>query len=65
MRLQLIDRVIPHIQEGKPAAHLVINENEWPVFKSLNLLSAKPMVYVCNVNVCIKSNDHGIIVTFI
>lgn len=45
----LIDRLSPHIEEGKPANTFSLDDDEQPLLKSLNLLSSKPMLFACNV----------------
>lgn len=45
----LIDRLQPHLDDNKPAITLKMNEDEQDVLKRLCLLSAKPVLYACNV----------------
>jgi GTP-binding protein YchF len=45
----VVEKVLPLLREGKPARMTVLVEEEKPIFKSLQLLTAKPVVYVCNV----------------
>ncbi len=49
--LTVIDKVLPALREGKPARTTLglMSEDEIPVFKGLQLLTSKPVVYVCNV----------------
>lgn len=47
--LDLLMRLKPLLAEGKPARMLDIAEDEKPRFKSLQLLSSKPVLYACNV----------------
>ena len=44
----LLDRLIPHLNEGKPANLLEMDEDERARIKSFCLLSSKPMLYACN-----------------
>jgi ribosome-binding ATPase YchF (GTP1/OBG family) len=44
------------LEKGLPAGQVLLTEEEWPVFKQLNLLTAKPMMYLCNVSVCKEIN---------
>jgi ribosome-binding ATPase YchF (GTP1/OBG family) len=37
------------LDKGKPAREVAITAEEWPIFRTLNLISAKPMIYLCNV----------------
>lgn len=47
--VDLIDRLTPHIEAGKPANTFPIDDDEQPLLKGLNLLSSKPMLFACNV----------------
>jgi GTP-binding protein YchF len=47
--VDLIDRLMPHIEAGNPANTFVADEDEVTLLKGLNLLSAKPMLFACNV----------------
>tara|TARA_X000000368_G_scaffold320439_1_gene257669 strand:+ start:227 stop:1330 length:1104 start_codon:yes stop_codon:yes gene_type:complete len=47
--LDLIERLIPHLNDNKPAITLSMNEEEISVIKRLCLLSAKKVLYACNV----------------
>ena len=47
--LSLIDRLVPHLNENKPAITLSMTEDETTVLKRLCLLSAKKVLYACNV----------------
>lgn len=42
-------KVLPLLQEGKPARLTQISKEEAKTFKELHLLTAKPVLYVCNV----------------
>jgi len=45
----LLEKVIPHLNAGKPANLLVLDELEQAMLKSFFLLTAKPELYACNV----------------
>jgi len=45
----LVDRLLPLLNEGKPANTLEAAEEERPLLKTLCLLSAKPALYAANV----------------
>ena len=45
----LIDRLLPHLNETKPAITLDMSDDERVVLKRLCLLSAKRVLYACNV----------------
>jgi GTP-binding protein YchF len=47
--IELIDRLIPHLNENKPAITLKMTDEEHIVLKRLCLLSAKKVLYACNV----------------
>ena len=47
--LSLLERVIPHLNAAKPANTLPVHEDEAKRLKLLQLLSAKPVIYACNV----------------
>lgn len=48
--LVLIDRSLKAIEEGKAARSIALTHEELPFFKQLQLLTGKPVLYVCNVN---------------
>ncbi|MBK5199857.1 MAG: redox-regulated ATPase YchF, partial [Methyloceanibacter sp.] len=48
--LELVERVLPLLREGKPARFAAVSDDERAVFKGLGLLTSKPVVYVCNVD---------------
>jgi ribosome-binding ATPase len=45
----LIDRLMPHIEAGKPANTFSSDDDDREQMKGLNLLSGKPMLFACNV----------------
>lgn len=47
--LALTERLIPHLDTGKPAATLEMSPEEKAVLPTLFLLSAKPSIFACNV----------------
>ena len=46
----LVERVLPLLREGKPARLASVAEDEMPLFRALGLLTAKPVLYVANVD---------------
>jgi len=44
----LLERLVPHLDEGKPANLLDLDDDEMIRLKSFSLLSSKPMLYACN-----------------
>lgn len=49
-QLDLIEKVLPLLKEGKPARLLEVSEEEKPLLRQLQLLTSKPVLYVCNVS---------------
>ncbi len=47
--LGLVERALVFLREGKPARLVERSSEEEKAFKALNLLTAKPVLYVCNV----------------
>lgn len=47
--LDLLQRLEPHLNEGKPANLLEVDDNEGKILKLFQLLSAKPVLFACNV----------------
>lgn len=49
VQLALIDKALELLREGKPARMASISQEERSAFDALQLLTAKPVLYVCNV----------------
>ncbi|MGD9806908.1 MAG: redox-regulated ATPase YchF [Hyphomicrobiaceae bacterium] len=49
-QVALMDKVLVLLREGKPARHAAVTPDEEPAFNALQLLTAKPVLYVCNVD---------------
>ena len=47
--LSVIEPVLAALKDGKPARHIVVPDELKPVLKSLQLLTAKPVLYIANV----------------
>lgn len=47
--LALLQRLEPHLNESKPANILEVDEKEAKILQHFQLLSAKPVLYACNV----------------
>jgi ribosome-binding ATPase YchF (GTP1/OBG family) len=47
---QLWDRIHNQLDEGRPARTLEFSFEETPYLKTLPLLTAKPIIYVCNID---------------
>jgi ribosome-binding ATPase len=50
VQLALIERILPALQAGRPARLLELGPDERARLSALQLLSAKPVLYVCNVD---------------
>lgn len=50
MEMALLERLKPILEEGKPARTLEVSEDESLLLKGYNLLTAKPMIYVANLD---------------
>jgi ribosome-binding ATPase len=48
-QLAVMEKALEPLREGRPARTAVITAEERPIFLALQLLTAKPVVYVCNV----------------
>jgi hypothetical protein len=48
--LGLLERVLPLLRDGKPARLAEVSDEERPLFRTLGLLTSKPVLYVCNVD---------------
>lgn len=48
-QVALIERLKPHLNEGKPANTFELAEEELPRLKRLCLLTSKPVIFACNV----------------
>ena len=46
--MNLSNKLVPHLSAGKPVKDLIVNEKEKLILKNLNLLSAKPILYIIN-----------------
>ena len=48
--VDLIDKLLPHLNEGKPALTLELSDDEQLTLKEFTLLSAKKTIFACNVS---------------
>lgn len=46
----LLDKILPHLEDGKPARSLSLTEEEAALTKTFGLITLKPVLYACNVN---------------
>jgi ribosome-binding ATPase len=49
-QLDLVQRVLPLLRDGKPARMAQLKDEERKTFEGLNLLTSKPILYVANVD---------------
>ena len=57
--IALIDRLLPHLNENKPAITLDLSDDERVALQRLCLLSAKRVLYACNVAETDLADDSG------
>jgi GTP-binding protein YchF len=50
LALALCERLVPHLDQGKPARSLVVEEKEKDILRDMQLLTGKRMFYVANVD---------------
>ena len=50
MEMELLAKLKPCLEEGKPVRSLELTEDEQALMKMYNLLTAKPVIYVCNLD---------------
>lgn len=48
--VELIDKLLPHLNEGKPALTLELTDDEQKLLKEFTLLSSKKTIFACNVS---------------
>ena len=48
--LTVVDAGLAVLSEGRAARHAKVEPEDWPRFKQLQLLTSKPVLYVCNVD---------------
>lgn len=48
-KVAFVEGLMAHLLEGKPARSYVVEEDDQPIYDELYLLTAKPVLYVCNV----------------
>jgi GTP-binding protein YchF len=58
-QLALIDKALELLREGKPARLASITAEEEPAWLGLQLLTSKPVVYVCNVDEASAANGNA------
>lgn len=48
--LSIVEKVLKALEAGLPARSVTATDDELPILQGLHLLTAKPVLYVCNVN---------------
>ncbi|MDF1686625.1 MAG: redox-regulated ATPase YchF [Parvibaculaceae bacterium] len=59
LAIDLINRALVPLRNGKPARQTEIAEDEMKAFIGLNLLTSKPILYVCNVDEASAENGNA------
>ncbi|MFT6489716.1 MAG: GTP-binding protein YchF [Parvibaculaceae bacterium] len=59
LAIDLINRALVPLRDGKPARQTEIAEDEMKAFIGLNLLTSKPILYVCNVDEASAENGNA------
>ena len=54
----LLEKILPALEEGQSVRSLEFNEDEFKLLKSMQLLTSKPVLYVANVNENGFSENH-------
>lgn len=45
----IVEKLLPHLNEGKPAVTLALSDDEQKIVREFFLLSSKPTIFACNV----------------
>ena len=61
VQARLLDEVAKLLEDGQPARMLAVDEDDARAFRMLQLLTAKPILYVCNVDEgsAAEGNEHS------
>ncbi|MDX2158303.1 MAG: redox-regulated ATPase YchF [Hyphomicrobiaceae bacterium] len=59
-QVALMDKALVLLREGKPARLAAVTPEEEPAFRALQLLTAKPVLYVCNVDEASAANGNAL-----
>lgn len=46
----MLERLIPHLEEGKPLRGLELNDDDMAIVKNFHMLTVKPTMYIANVD---------------
>jgi ribosome-binding ATPase len=55
----VMEKILVKLRDGKPARTTEITAEEMPIFKGLQLLTSKPVLYVCNVEESAAANGNA------
>jgi ribosome-binding ATPase len=58
-RLELLDRVLPLLEAGRPARSLGLGDDDRALLAGFHLLTAKPVLYICNVDETAAGTGNG------
>ncbi len=58
-QLAVMEKMLVPLREGRPARTADITPEEQPTFRGLQLLTSKPVVYVCNVDEACAANGNA------
>jgi hypothetical protein len=50
VRAKLLEKLKTHLDNGLPVRSCELNEDEWPLIREFGLISAKPVMFIANVN---------------
>ncbi len=59
LAIELINRALIPLRDGKPARQTEVSDDERAAFVGLNLLTSKPVLYVCNVDEASAENGNA------
>ncbi len=48
-RLEVLETLLAHLDQGRPARQAGLSKEQWAILRDLNLLTAKPVLYIANV----------------
>eukprot|EP00002_Diphylleia_rotans_P036638 TRINITY_DN8096_c0_g1_i5.p1 TRINITY_DN8096_c0_g1~~TRINITY_DN8096_c0_g1_i5.p1 ORF type:complete len:371 (+),score=88.50 TRINITY_DN8096_c0_g1_i5:50-1162(+) len=57
-QLKAATRAIKELEQGKMISDMQFTEEEWPALRELRLLTAKPIIYACNVDESSIDGNH-------
>jgi GTP-binding protein YchF len=59
-QVEVIEKAINHLEEGKSIRNLALESDEQEIIDSMQMITAKPVMYVCNVDEAsvVSGNEH-------